>query len=64
MKHCKVCWELLPRSEYYGDRSRPDGLRGSCKACDGKYYQKRRNPTKLEMDTVEFADLLKNWRVT
>lgn len=33
-KRCTKCKVFKPRSEFYKKASRPDGLRGWCKACD------------------------------
>lgn len=34
LKHCTKCQELKPLSEFYANKSAPDGLRHTCKACE------------------------------
>jgi hypothetical protein len=34
MKICYQCHESKPETEFYIDRSKPDGLKGICKPCD------------------------------
>lgn len=33
MKRCSKCRVFKPKSEFFSDRSKPDGLRGTCKSC-------------------------------
>lgn len=62
MKHCTICNELKPLSDYYNDKRRSDGKRSRCKKChiemtnrwqkDNwdklKVYHKKRNSEKKE----------------
>lgn len=44
MKKCYACGNTKPLSEYYRDKSRPDGVSSRCKECDKKkrkaFYEK------------------------
>lgn len=33
LKHCPQCDTTQPLTDFYKDRSRPDGRQGRCKAC-------------------------------
>ena len=33
MKHCYKCKEVKAKTEFYKDKSKPDGLEGLCKVC-------------------------------
>lgn len=45
-KFCPECRTDLPLRDFYGDRTRPDGLQGRCKECSKRNakqnYQKNR----------------------
>ena len=41
MKQCSKCKEVKPTDQFPKDRSRPDGLYPSCKACRSAYAAKR-----------------------
>lgn len=40
MKKCSKCSELKELTEFYKDKTKPDGLRCSCKACQGETKKK------------------------
>jgi hypothetical protein len=61
MKVCRICLETFPQQGFYRDNSRPDGLKSSCKCCDGQYYQKRRSKTKTEIEISDIDQLLRKW---
>ena len=48
-KYCSDCEQTLPRTQFYKDCTRGDGLQGRCKACSKErsatyYIEHRRGP--------------------
>lgn len=50
MKQCKTCGETKPKSEFYKNKSRKDGLQSQCKSCKKLIARKwaKANPQKVK----------------
>lgn len=62
MKQCNVCKEFKPLSDFHKNKSRPDGLRYSCKNCTNKRNRKWLDKKRKSMSCDEYSKMRKsNW---
>lgn len=56
MKTCSTCGVTKPRSEFYRDKTRPDGLKYGCKECRAKYSKEwhAKNRERLSQAAIEW----------
>lgn len=58
-KRCKKCLEMKPVSAFYRDRTRPDGLKAQCKACQDTQkaeYRERLHQQELYRERRAFEE--------
>lgn len=60
MKRCCRCKELLPESDFTGDRSRADGLQHRCRKCTAAVYQERK--AKCQAYAAEHAERIREYQ--
>lgn len=46
-KYCPNCHQSLPRTDFYKDKVKWDGLRPVCKTCDHERRNSNRSPVRL-----------------
>ena len=62
MKRCTRCYALKPESQFYKNRSSPDGFSTQCKSCQDAYQLARRQKQKAATRAQILANL-RYWRI-